>query len=111
MGTGISAGGFGPFEWAYLLAILLQGGGPRGKPILSKGYSGLQLFKATLQVLSTKDLVINPIVMQASNADAAGSSSGPIVFDGLRGINVLFKMTNSSYHMVGPRRSIKPEQS
>ncbi|KAL8832408.1 MAG: hypothetical protein Q9191_000280 [Dirinaria sp. TL-2023a] len=98
MGTGLSVGGFGPFEWAYLLAVLLQGGGLNGKPALSRGYSSLQLFKATLQFLSARDLVANPLVMQVSNTEVAGNDSGPTVFDGLHGINVLFKMTISSYN-------------
>ena len=111
MGTGLSAGGFGAFEWAYLLAILLQGGGLNGKPVLSRGYSGLQLFKGTLQFLSARDLVIKPLVVQASNTEVTGNDSGPTLFDGLRGINVLFKMAISSYDNVGPHRSFKPKQN
>lgn len=110
MGTGLNAGGFGPFEWAYLLAVLLQEGGLNGKPVLHRGYSALQLFKATLQFLSARDLVTNPLVVQASNTKVAGNDSGPTMFDGLRGINVFFKMTISSYGKVSSHRSIKPQE-
>lgn len=101
MGKGLRAGGFGPFEWAYLLAILLQGGGMNKKPILSKGYSGLQLFRATLEFLSARDLASDPLLVKAKNG-AVGNSSGPVILDGPCGINILFKMTTASYNRVRP---------
>jgi U3 small nucleolar RNA-associated protein 22 len=52
----IRGGGFGSFEWAITIALLLQGGGPNGKPAFSSGYSSYQLFKATLQYLASKAL-------------------------------------------------------
>lgn len=99
LGSGLNAGGFGSFEWAYLLAILLQGGGLKGKPILSKSYNGLQLFKATLQFLSARDLATNRLLVQADREEI-GDESGPAVLDGPRGFNLLFKMTIPSYKNV-----------
>lgn len=92
-------GGFGPFEWACLLALLMHGGGPTGKPHLSKEYSSIQLFKAILQFLSTRDLTKNPLLLHATRYKIAKVSE-PTIFDGSRGINLLFKMTAWSYQMV-----------
>lgn len=99
IGTGLTSGGFGQFEWAALLALLLQGGGSNGKPVLSKGYSSLQLFKATLQFIATKDLAKTPIGVYASSFNRVDNSA-PVLYDGQRGINILFKMTEWSYRMV-----------
>lgn len=70
-----------------------------GKPVLSKGYSCLQMFKATLQFLAARDLVTNPLLIGAVKVEA-GDDRGPVLFDGQRGINFLFKMTAWSYKMV-----------
>jgi U3 small nucleolar RNA-associated protein 22 len=70
-----------------------------GKPVLSKGYSCLQMFKATLQFLAARDLVTNPLLIGAVKVEA-GDDRGPVLFDGQRGINFLFKMTDWSYKMV-----------
>lgn len=90
-------GGFGNFEWAALVAVLLQTGGGSGMPLLSSGYSSYQLFKATLQYLAAKNLVKDPAVLQANNTTLASQDGLPIFFDGTRGINILYKMTASSY--------------
>lgn len=99
LGTDLGNGGFGSFEWSCMMALLMQGGGPKGKPILSKGYSSYQLFKATLQYLTAKDLVSNPVSID-SDVTSNGGSGQPILFDGARGMNVLFKMTAWSYAML-----------
>lgn len=99
LGTGLRNGGFGPFEWACLLALLMQGGGLRGKPLLSKAYNQVQLFRAALHFLDTRDLMANPLTLHASDLDVA-AFKGPVVFDGSRGVNLLFKMTSWSYQMV-----------
>ncbi|KZF18883.1 pre-rRNA processing protein-like protein Utp22 [Xylona heveae TC161] len=94
-GGGVHDGGFGSFEWAALSAMLLFGGGPRGRNVLSPGYSSYQLFKAVLQFLATRDLILHPLAFE-SDLQATKSDS-PVIFDGSRGLNILFKMTPSSY--------------
>ncbi|KAL1303251.1 hypothetical protein AAFC00_006665 [Neodothiora populina] len=99
-------GGFGNFEWAALMAVLLQTGGGNGMPLLSSGYSSYQLFKATLQYLAAKDLVRSPAVLQAGTVTLAAHDAQPVFFDGARGINILYKMTASSYqHLRGEART------
>ncbi|KAI7514526.1 Nrap protein [Hortaea werneckii] len=93
-----SAGGFGNFEWHTLMALLLQGGGPNGKPVLSEGYSSYQLFKATLQVLAMKDMSKQAVVIGHASGDLRAAASGlPMVWDGLRSHNVLYKMQPWAY--------------
>ena len=87
---------FGPFEWASTMALLMQGGGTKGKPILSRGYDSYQLFKATLQYLSLKDLVASPVFVHSDNITLVDHDR-PMLFDGKRGMNILFKMTPWSY--------------
>lgn len=94
-------GGFGNFEWAAMVAILLQTGGGNGMPLLSTGYSSYQLFKATLQYLAAKDLVKQPAVLLHSTRFTLSSENGePIFFDAARSINILYKMTASSYQHI-----------
>ena len=95
-GAGISRGGFGPFEWACTMALLMQGGGPKDRPILSKGYSSYQIFKAMLLFLSVKDL-IQVSTCIGYEKFIAPANEGPILFDGARGANVLFKMSLWSF--------------
>lgn len=102
--TKLGEGGFGHFEWASLLALLLQGGGANGKSVLSKGYSNLQLFKATLQFLAAKDLVKNHLMIPSAHEDI-GEVRGPVLFDGQRGLNILFKMTEWSFQTVCYQRN------
>lgn len=87
---------FGPFEWACSMALLMQGGGTRGRPILSRGYDGFQLFKAMLQYLSLRNLVADPVFVH-SDEIALVNLDRPVLFDGKRGMNILFKMTPWSY--------------
>ena len=98
-GGSIPKGGFGHFEWAAIIAVLLQGGGPRGQGLLSPGYSSYQLFKATLQFLASTDLVTSPLLFQAEDLGAR-KLDAPMFYDGPRGVNVLFKMTPWSYRLV-----------
>ncbi len=98
-GTGVTNGGFGQFEWACVVALLMQSGGVNGRPILSSGYSSYQLFKGVLQFLSTRDLILNPF-SDHSYGLALLDNKRPVFFDGARGHNVLFKMTPWSYTMV-----------
>jgi U3 small nucleolar RNA-associated protein 22 len=97
----IAEGGFGNFEWAVLMGLLLQGGGSKGMPVFSQGYSSYQLFKATLQYLATKDLIRNPHVI--GNNDRTTnykSTEAPVVFDFKRNHNILYRMTPWSYRML-----------
>ncbi len=87
---------FGPFEWACTMALLMQGGGAKGKQILSRGYDSHQLFKATLQYLSLGDMVTSPVFVDSERIILV-DHDGPVLFDGKRGMNILFKMTPWSY--------------
>ncbi|KAL4792314.1 Nrap protein [Aspergillus venezuelensis] len=93
-GSSFRKGGFGGFEWSTLVALLLEGEGPSGKPALLKSYSSYQLFKATMQYLAGKDLT-KPLLFSATGI--TWPSEGPVVFDGKRGLNFLYKMTPWSY--------------
>jgi len=93
----IRRGGFGNFEWAAIMALLLQPNAPTGTQSVSSGYSSYQLFKATLQFLSRGDLIKKPFIFQALNITIPKNETGPVVFDGPRGQNILFKMTPWSY--------------
>ncbi|KAL4995712.1 Nrap protein [Aspergillus recurvatus] len=93
-GSSSDKGGFGGFEWSVLMSFLLESGGPNGKPVLLKSYSSYQLFKATMQFLAGKDLT-EPLLLSAS--DVSFPSRGPVIYDGKRGLNVLYKMTPWSY--------------
>ncbi|KAL2816343.1 Nrap protein [Aspergillus granulosus] len=93
-GSSFHKGGFGGFEWSALMSLLLEGGGPAGKPVLLKSYSSYQLFKATVQFLAAKNLT-EPLLLSAS--DIQFPNGLPVVYDGKRGINILYKMTPWSY--------------
>ena len=98
-GGAIHAGGFGHFEWAAVTALLLEGGGPKGRSVLSTGYSSYQMFKAVLQFLSTNDLTAKPLAYKASDF-VSSKSDLPMFFDGPRNQNLLYKMTSWSYVML-----------
>ncbi|KAL6233494.1 hypothetical protein BDW75DRAFT_187019 [Aspergillus navahoensis] len=93
-GSASHKGGFGGFEWSVLISFLLESGGPNGKPVLLKSYNSYQLFKATMQFLAGKDLT-EPLLLSAS--DVSFPSKGPVIYDGKRGLNVLYRMTPWSY--------------
>ena len=92
--TSFQKGGFGGFEWCALISLLFEGGGPTGQPILLRSYSSYQIFKATLQFLAGRDLT-TPLILFAS--DVPVPDGGPVLFDGRRGLNLLYKMTPWSY--------------
>lgn len=96
-GSAFQDGGFGGFEWNVLMALLLECGGPDGKPILSKSYSSYQLFKATVQFISRRDLV-KPLL--CFSADVQFPHGRPVIYDGKRGTNLLYKMTPWSYALL-----------
>ncbi|KAF2707452.1 Nrap protein [Pleomassaria siparia CBS 279.74] len=97
-GSTLRRGGFGNFEWAATMAVLLQANSGAGGSPLSTGYSSYQLFKATLQFLAYKNLSKKPYVFQAPDLTFPKTDAPPpIIFDGPRGLNILFKMTPWSY--------------
>ncbi|KAK0725377.1 Nrap protein [Lasiosphaeris hirsuta] len=93
-GGDISKGGFGHFEWAVLLALLLQGGESKGNGTLSTSLSGTQLFKALIQFLSVTNLAEKPCVLGPGKADfEAPEDCGPVIYDSSRQHNIAFKMS------------------
>jgi U3 small nucleolar RNA-associated protein 22 len=97
LGSRSRKGGFGNFEWATLMALLLQPDAGIGGQALSAGYSSYQLFKATLQFLARNDLSKKPFIIQALDVTIPKNDIAPVFFDGARGQNILFKMTQWSY--------------
>jgi U3 small nucleolar RNA-associated protein 22 len=92
--TSFQKGGFGGFEWAALISLLFEGGGPTGQPILMRSYSSYQIFKAAIQFLAGRDLT-NPLLLFTT--DVPVPDGGPVLYDGRRGLNILYKMTPWSY--------------
>ncbi|KKK15657.1 hypothetical protein P175DRAFT_0505341 [Aspergillus ochraceoroseus IBT 24754] len=93
-GSTFQTGGFGSFEWAVLMSLLFEGGGPNGKQVLLKSYSSYQLFKATLQYLAGKNFMDTVSFFAPEVSFPRGT---PVVYDGKRGLNVIYKMTPWSY--------------
>lgn len=92
--SSIQGGGFGHFEWAVLVALLLQGGGRKGEAVLSTSLHSTQLFKATLQYIASANLQKKLCVIgnDPPNLETLRQSM-PILHDTARGVNVLYKMT------------------
>ncbi|KAG8426393.1 U3 snoRNP protein [Metarhizium acridum] len=87
----------GHFEWAVLIALLLQMGGRNGQPALSGSLSSTELFKAGIQFLSTTDFNKKPFAFNMAKVDAKLiRETGPVMFDPVRELNILSKMTSSS---------------
>jgi U3 small nucleolar RNA-associated protein 22 len=92
-GGDIAQGGFGHFEWAVLLGLLLQGGESKGHAALSASLSSTQLFKALIQFLSVTNFADKPYVFGSGNADLESLlETGPILYDSARQLNIAFKM-------------------
>ncbi|GAD99854.1 conserved hypothetical protein [Paecilomyces variotii No. 5] len=96
-GPSPQAGGLGTFEWAVIVATLMETGGPNGKAVLLPSYSSYQIFKAMMQFFSNRDLT-QPIILSADPISIP--SEGPVIYDGKRGLNVLYKMTPWSYNLL-----------
>lgn len=96
----IQKGGFGNFEWAVMMAILLESSSGAGASVLSPGYSSYQLFKATLQFLATRNLCKKPFTSQSTDAILSRKEDTPMFFDGARSLNILFKMSPWSYSLL-----------
>ncbi|EGW33293.1 uncharacterized protein SPAPADRAFT_137181 [Spathaspora passalidarum NRRL Y-27907] len=99
----INKGGFGHFEFAMLMSILLNGGGVEGNKILLHGFSSYQLFKGVVKYLATMDLTNGYLSFSSLIGEKTTSvykSEGfqvPTVFDKNIKLNLLWKMTRSSY--------------
>ena len=89
-----SSGGFGVFEWAVMSALLFRTGGHRGHPLFSDRYNSLQLFKAMLQVLASRDMTESWCLNGKTEVPKADV---PVLVDTQTGVNVLYKMSPSSY--------------
>lgn len=98
-GSGISKGGFGHFEWAVATALLIKGGGPKGYSVLSSGYSSYQMFKAVLRFFASNDLVAKPAIFEANDV-AFTKTNIPVLYDGVTGLNTLYKMSPWSYQLL-----------
>lgn len=99
-------GGFGHFEFAILMSALLQGGGVNGNKILLHGFSSYQLFKGTIKYLATQDLSqegylsFSSLIGEVNSVYKSSNSNFPTIFDKNTKINILWKMTRSSYEVL-----------
>lgn len=102
----INNGGFGHFEFNILMSVLLQGGGNSGNKILLNGYSSYQLFKGTIKYLATQDICDDGYLSFTSLIDDNKSYykkngfNTPTIFDKNTKINLLWKMSKSSYSIL-----------
>ncbi|KAF2267649.1 pre-rRNA processing protein Utp22 [Lojkania enalia] len=96
-GSSVRKGGFGNFEWAATVALLLEPDPGTAAAVLSPGYSSYQLFKATLQFLATHNLSEYPYRLYAHDIIFPKGDNTPVFFDGPRKMNILFKMMQWSY--------------
>lgn len=101
-----SLGGFGTFEFTILMAALLNGGGINGNKILLHGFSSYQLFRGVIKFLATMDLCETGHLQFHSDINYTDGVSKyvkegfqtPTLFDKSNKVNILTKMTISSYH-------------
>lgn len=101
LGSSVTSGGFGHFEWSLLAALLLQGGGRKGVAALSPSLSSTQIFKAVIQYLAAADLAKRPVILgPIKEAAKATKDPGPVMFDSARQLNFAFKMSSWSASML-----------
>ncbi|KAI1385217.1 Nrap protein [Hypoxylon trugodes] len=99
--SNVYGGGFGQFEWAVLIALLLQGGGRKGEAVLSPSLHSTQLFKATLQYIVTTNLQKKLVIIGKDPPSVETfRQPAPVLYDVARGINILYKMTPWSIAML-----------
>lgn len=103
-GSSPALGGFGHFEFAMLMACLLQGSS-QGNRVLMHGYSSYQLFKATLKFLASHDLSKRQVSFSTDDStkinDKTLKLSGPaVIYDRNNHFNLLYKMSASSYALL-----------
>lgn len=92
-GSDISQGGFGHFEWAVMVALLLQTGGRNGTAALSTSLSGPEIFKAAIQFLNDTDFNKKAIMLGPNAGKDGIKEAGPVMYDPSTMLNLLFKMT------------------
>ena len=100
LGGSLAEGGFGHFEWAVLVALLLQGGGRKGEPVLSTSLHSTQLFKGTLQYIASANLKKSVVIGKTPSDLESIRRSGPAIYDSARELNILFKMSPWSANML-----------
>ncbi|CAK7201909.1 U3 snoRNP protein [Sporothrix eucalyptigena] len=107
-GSSLARGGFGSFEFAALVALLLQTGSKKrtssasasskkAASILSPSLSSTQIFKAVVQFLASTDFRTKPCILGGLTPDAgidALKEGTPVLFDaGSRQLNIAYKMS------------------
>ncbi|PKS07107.1 hypothetical protein jhhlp_005706 [Lomentospora prolificans] len=93
-GSAVSSGGFGHFEWSLMIALLMQMGGRKGQAALSSSLSGTALFKAAVQFIASTNFITKPFLFKSYKGGSdAVKESGPVMFDPVRELNILHKMT------------------
>lgn len=102
-------GGFGNFEFALTMAILLDGG-PTGSRVLANGYSSYQLFRGTINFLGTHDLSSNhgslsfdgsrTTRLSAVSNEFVNNEGFPLVYDRISKLNILYKMSRWAYSLL-----------
>ncbi|CAI4214628.1 unnamed protein product [Parascedosporium putredinis] len=93
-GSAVSAGGFGHFEWSLMIALLMQMGSRKGQAALSSSLSATALFKAAVQFIASTNFITKPFLFKAYKpGNDAVRESGPVMFDPVRELNILHKMT------------------
>lgn len=86
---------FGHFEFAILMASLLNGG-PSGKRVLLSGYSSYQLFKGTLLFLSKGEIDLT----FAKNEPTRSAESGAVTLE-LRGLGLnVVRVSPSTFELL-----------
>ncbi|KAJ9604136.1 U3 snoRNP protein [Cladophialophora chaetospira] len=95
--SSVRSGGFGANEWSLTCTLLLERGGHQDRPLFSKQYSSLQLFKAMLQILAGRNLQKQPMLLFGTTKFELSDFDAPVLYDGTTGVNILYKMSPSSY--------------
>lgn len=104
--SAVNDGGFGHFEMVTLMAALLDGGGENGSRVLLHGFSSYQLFKATIRYIATQEichdgyLSFGSVIGEHKSNYRKGGFDVPTIFDRNTKINILWKMTPSSYKLL-----------
>lgn len=100
---GLTNKGFGHFEFAIIMALLLKGGGiNNGNKILLSGFSSYQLFKGTINYLANMDLCeTGHLFFDIDSKDIRyieESYNIPMIFDNVTRLNLLWKVTKYNYY-------------
>lgn len=104
-----SQGGFGNFEFALTMAVLLDGG-PTNSRVLANGYSSYQLFRGTINFLGTHDLSSNngglsfdgarTSRLSAASNEFVNNEGFPLIYDRVSRLNILYKMSRWGYSLL-----------